>query len=104
MKIEDTERSSFRTGVEEYDSEVRIDWRFGNCCWRGRRPIAPEIVEKVTVAMAENAGHNVQSSCSEDCKLHPGCLHIFQYVDSHEEQQHYCCYFEKKTALRVKPC
>ena len=46
---------------EEHDSEVRINWRFENCSWRDRRPIAPEIVE-VTVAMAENTGRNVLSS------------------------------------------
>ena len=55
----------FRTGIEEHDSEVRINWRFGNCSWRGRRPIAPEIVE-VTVAMAENAGPTFRSSIAPE--------------------------------------
>ena len=59
--LKNTERSSFHTEVEEHDSEVQINWWFGNCSWRGQRPIAPEIVE-VTVAMAENAGRNVRSS------------------------------------------
>ena len=38
---------------------------------RGRRPIAPEIVEEVTVVMAENAGRNVRSSSSEYSTLRP---------------------------------
>ena len=59
------ERSSFCAVVEEHDSEVRINWRFGNWSWeRPTRPFAPEMVE-VTVAMAENAGRNVRSSSSE---------------------------------------
>ena len=37
---------------------------------RGRRPIAPEIVE-VTVAIVENAGRNVRSSLLDDHKLRP---------------------------------
>ena len=60
--LKNMERSSFHTGLEEHDSEVWFNWRFGNCSVRGRRPIAPEIVEEVTVAMAENAGRNVRSS------------------------------------------
>ena len=31
--LKNTERSSFRTGVGEHDSEVRINWPFGNCSW-----------------------------------------------------------------------
>ncbi|PSN39284.1 hypothetical protein C0J52_14647 [Blattella germanica] len=31
---------------------------------RGRRPVTPQIVEEVTVAMAENAGRNLRSSSS----------------------------------------
>ena len=38
---------------------------------RGRRPIAPEIVEDVTVDMAENAGRNVRFSSSETLRVKP---------------------------------
>ena len=38
---------------------------------RGRLSVASEIVEAVTVAMAENAGRNVRSSSSEDRTLFP---------------------------------
>ena len=31
--LKNMERSSFRTGVEELDSEFRINRRFGNCSW-----------------------------------------------------------------------
>ena len=49
-RIKDTGRSSFRTAVEEHYSEVQINWRFRNCSWSYRRPITPEIVEKVKIA------------------------------------------------------
>ena len=85
--LKDTERSTFRTGVEEHDSDVRINWRFGNCCWRGRRPIAPEIVE-VNVVMAENAGRNVLSS-SRLYLMFMQCLNIAIEPISHfQETEH----------------
>ena len=37
--------------------------------WRGRRSIAPEIVEEITVAMTENSGINVRSSSSETLRV-----------------------------------
>ena len=52
---------------------------------RGRWPIVPEIVEEVTVVMTENAGCNVRSSSSEE------------FIDTREEQQHYCCFEKQKT-------
>ena len=51
--------------IKESRSEFRINWRFENCSWRGRRPIVPETFQEVTVAMAENAERNVRSSSSE---------------------------------------
>ena len=35
---------------------------FGIAPGRGRRPIAPEIIEEVTVVMAKSAGRNVNTS------------------------------------------
>ena len=90
------ERSSYRTRVEEHDLEARINWQFGNCSWRGQRPIVPEIVE-VTVAVAENAGSNVQSSLLEDLPASQEQFPNSQLIRTsescssipvHEEQQH----------------
>ena len=73
--LKNTKRSSFRTGVEKHDSDVRYSEIAPG---KRRRRIAPEMVEEATVASAENAGCNVRSSSSEALRVKPfyPCLQL----------------------------
>ena len=58
--LKNTERSFFVPGLKNMIWRFELTGDLGIAPGRGRRPIAPEIVEELSVDMAENAGSYVR--------------------------------------------